>query len=396
MPFNYPFPVALDPVIGLSQQDFLDMLDRLLPFEYLSPLKSPGPGYEIYQFEAAIGARVSTAIARFEAASFIVSAPDGGYAQATVAFSRPTAAAGAVTVKAGTVVETTLFGRQFVLLADVPFGATDLVQFGTVQAVHQGEQWNVKGPYYTAGGELVPGEISTIVTWVQSPPFGDASITVAQAVDAVGGLSSVLNLHGADRGFTRNPNEPATVFRQRVRTLPDTVSPGAIQRVLAQYQATYGGTWDFVETFSGSFQEAFDCPSPNPGVPNYSTSIPSSINTNLFVYDDPRPPYPPFRNRWLDITNYRGAFIVTVPVLPAIADLGMAYDDTAEIPAGTLTVNGARAVSAYDVPASLASELQGAYDGVDYAKNAVFVGLYQTLQKIKAAGVLVDIELQGQ
>lgn len=386
------------PLVSFSQQDFIDLVERLLPSDYWQPLISPGPGFEIYRAQAAIGARASLAIGNFQQAAFILSAPDGGLATAAVLFSRPTATAGAVTIKAGTVVQSTTYGRQFQLLFDVVFGAGDLSMPGTVQALFPGEQWNVKGPYQTAGGQKVPGEIVTVVNWILSPAYGDTTLTVAQTADASGGVSSVLNQQGADRGFTRRPGEVAAVFRQRIRTLPDTVSPSAIRNAIAFFSANYPGTtWDFIETWQPTYQEAFDCPSPNSTTPTYLASIPGTINTTLFVYDDPRPAYPPFRNRWLSEDDYRGAFIVTVPNLAAIRDLGMAYDDTAETPAALLTANGARAVNAYDVPqTNFASELQGAYDGMDYAKAAVYVGLFQSLESIKAGGVLVEIVLQGQ
>lgn len=389
--------MALGGVVSLSQQDFLDLLDRLLPFEYLAPMKLTGPGYEVYQGAAAIGARVSLAVLNFQLASFITTAPDGGFAQAVVRFRRPTAAAGVVTVKAGTLVGTSIYGRQYRLLADVPFGVADLQQLGTVQALFGGEQYNVKGPWSTAGGEQVPGEIDQVVAWTLDPPFGDATLFVEQVSDAGGGLSSVLNIHGSDRGLPRGPSENVDAYRSRIRTLPDTVSPDAIKRLLATYAAKYPGTtWDFIETWRPTFQEAFDCPSPNAGTPNYQAVIPGAINTNLFVYDGATSNYPPFANRWLDEDTMRGAFIVTVPLLAAVADVGMAYDDTAETPAALKTVNGSRAVNAYDVPQIFSAALQGFYDGFDLQKNAVYAGLASSLQRIKAGGVFVVLEIQGQ
>lgn len=331
--------------LELAQADFLALVNRLLPTEYLAPLFSPGPGGEIYYAQAAIGARVSLAISNFQADSYITSAPDGNYATAAVLFKRPTAAAGAVTVKAGTIVQTATYGRQFSLLADVPFGAADLQAPGVVQALYPGEQWNVKGPYVSAGGELVPGEISQVASWILSPAFGDSTLYVVQTAGATGGQSSVLNMHGADRGYTRLPGEAASAYRSRVRSLPDTVSPGALQRTVTQFAIAYPGTtFDFIEPWQQSFQTCYDCPSPNAGVPNSSASIPSNLNTNLFVYDDPRPPYP-FLNRWLDELTYRGCIVVTVPTGPA--------------------ASGAPSI-------------------------------YQQLSRIKAGGVYVDLELQGQ
>lgn len=394
-PLGFGLDNGLPPwIVPLAQSDFLALVERLLPEDYLQPLKSPGPGYEIYMAHAAIGARVSLAIANYQAASYITTAPDGGYAEAPVLFSRPTADAGAVTVKAGTIVKTSVYGRSFALLADVTFGDTDLEQPGIVRALYQGEQWNVPGPYTTASGEIVPGSIDTIVTWLLDPPFGDATLTVSQTSDAVGGISSVLNQHGADRGMPRNPGEAASAYRVRIRTLPDTVSPLAIQRYLQSVFSPFNESADFIESFDPNYQTAYDCPSPNAGTPTYSASIPASLNTNLFVYDDPSPLYP-FRNRWLG-NDWRGGFIVVVPNIPAVSDVGMAYDDIADTPAELNTTAGWRSVSAYDIPNTFTAASPGGYDGFDLGKQALYRGVYATLQQIKAGGIIASVELQGQ
>jgi hypothetical protein len=103
-----------------------------------------------------------------------------------------------------------------------------------------------------------------------------------------------------------------------------------------------------------------------------------------------------FYNRWLDDVEFRGAFIIVVPLLTAVSDVGMGYDDTASVPAAFNTTAGRRACTAYDVPNTLTAELQGGYDGFDLSARAVYFALNQTLQKIKAAGVAAIIELQGQ
>lgn len=382
-------------VLYLDNNYFLTLINRLLPPEYLDPLRTIGPGYEIYQAQAQIGYRVSVAIANYDAASYISTAPDGGYAQAPIQFSRPTSAAGAVTVKAGTIVQTSVYGRQFSLVADVAFGASDLAQSGIAQATFPGEQWNALGPYVTAGGESVPGQIDTVVFWAMDPPYGDPTITMSQLADAVGGQSSVLNMHGADRGLPRQSGEYTAVYRNRIQSLPDTISPDAINRYLSATLSPLFAQYEFIETFEPTFQTAFDCPSPNSGTPTYQAVIPPNLNTNLFVYDDPRPPTP-FNDRWLSIDDFRAAIIVTVPNLPAMTDVGLAYDDTAMSPGDLLTTIGYRSVGAYDIPSSYTASSPGGYDGFDLAKQAVYVGLYNSLVLITAGGVNVDVELQGQ
>lgn len=391
-----PGPIPLAAPLGFAlgsppryhyQQHFLDMYDRLLPVSFIEPLKSPGPGYEAYQSFAAVGERASLAVGRAELCFFIMTAPDGRFAAGKVQLSRPHALV-AVTVKAGTIVMASESGRTFVVTADVPFpvgvaGPLD----APIQASMQDWRWNVPGQRVTARGEVIPGEIDTIVKLLEDPPYGDPEIIVYQVDDTSGGQDPMLNEHGADRGLTRSVGEPANVFRQRIRELPDTISPAAIRRNLTKLLGSIGRgiPWDLIETWSPSYQTCYDVPSLQPG-----------IDTNLFVYDDPRPAYP-FRNRYLDENDYRGAYIVVVPNIGTVDDCGMAYDDDAMDVAGLVSpdVLGTDGMPSYDVPATLAVP-QGGYDGFDLAKQAIYQRLYNMLLEISGGGVYIALELRGQ
>jgi len=64
-----------------DQQHFLDLFDRLFPFDYLAPMKlNPNSGYELLQAFAAVGARLSEAIAHLECGALIIYASGGEYA----------------------------------------------------------------------------------------------------------------------------------------------------------------------------------------------------------------------------------------------------------------------------------------------------------------------------
>lgn len=356
-------------------------------------------------------------------------------------------------------------------------------------------EFNVPGPVTTARNELLLGEIDFIHQLITTPPFpdnGTPDITVAQVDRGTCGRPPMLDALGADRGLPRAPGETDDSYRQRIRTLPDVVTPDAIIRVITGILGQIGTvtTWpfdaptsplffDYIETWYRTYQTAFDCPSPNapgsttltadltavattavvsstvgftapdgiltiegeqmtytgltgtsftgltrgvngttaaahasgfavaqPPVPGYQPTIPAGLDPDLFAYD-PDPPYPPypFENRWLSEEDFRGAFIVVVPNYPAITDVGLGYDDTAINPAGLLTYNdagtniGYRSTGAYDltdafVPPPTFSA--GFYDGFDLGKQAVYKGLWDNLQLVKAAGVLSIIELQGE
>lgn len=392
MPGPIPLAAPLGFALGYAPryhaaQHFLDMYDRLLPIGFIEPLKSPGPGYEIYQSFAAVGERASLAVGRAEWCFYILTAPTGSYATLSVLLSRPRAAV-AVTVKRGTIVMASSSGRPFKLLADVFFDVGVLGPLpGPVQSIFQDWRWNVPGEVTTAGGEVIPGEIDTVYRLVEDPPFADPGIVVYQRDDALGGQDSMLNLHGKDRGLTIGQGEDPEVFRQRIRDLPDTVSPGAIRRNVGKLLMSIGRgiPWDLIETWEPTYQTAYDV---QPGTPN--------IDTSLFVYDDPRPAYP-FRNRWLDTNDIRGAFIIVVPNIGAIDDVGMAYDDTAMSAADLISADtlGTRALSVYDMPPTLAVP-QGAYDGFDLAKQSVYAKLMGLIDDIKGGGVNASLEIRGQ
>lgn len=367
---------------------FLDMFDRLLPDSFLEPLKSPGPGYEVYQAFSKIGERMSLAVGRAEMAFYITTAPEGANTIVEVLLSRPQALV-AVTVKAGTVHTASASGRSFTQLTDVFLDVGVLGPLPVnVQSVVQDWRWNLIGEVVTAGGEVLPGEIDTITNLIESPLFGDPNIVVYQQKTAYGGQDAALEQHGLDRNLPRWAGENAEAYRLRIRTLPDTVTPLAIVRALQRYLATIGVgiPFDFIETWDIDYQTAYDV-----------TSADVGFDTSLFVYDDPRPAYPPFRNRWLGEEDYRGAFIVVVPNIGSVNDVGMAYDDVAINDADLVSPDtlGTRAMSAYDVTPSDPVP-QGAYDGFDLAKQSVYAQLQSMLESIKGYGVLVAIEIRGQ
>lgn len=389
-------------------QHFLDMFDRLLPDSYLAPLKSPGPGYEVLQAYAQVFQRVSLAAARLDCGAHILDSYGNAFSLVTVEFRRPDIvpvwpAPGSATIKAGTLVRTSNGGRRYATLTDVTFLTADLGPKAVqARALEASFEFDVPGQAVAKDGTVLEGDIDIIDTLITSPPYpntGMPNFTVTNPLAASGGMCGLLDGLGQDRGLPRNPGESDAPYKVRIRTLPDTVSPAAIRRAVNDYLSAYcGGTlaFDFIETWQANYQTVWDCPSPNPGTPTFSASLPPGIDLNLFTYDDPRPIYPPFRNRWLSEEDFRGAFIIVVPNIDAVSDVGMGYDDTAVVPADLLTDCGARAVGAYDVPSGYAFSLEGGYDGFDLGKQAIYKGLSDLLDRIKAGGVLAVIELSGE
>lgn len=381
----------------LPQAYFENVITKSMPESYLAPIRqNPNSGWEIYQAQSAVAARVSLAVERFECGSFVIFAPAGARATATVEISRPTAAAGAVTILAGTRVTTSAGDREFELLVDVPFGALETgPKAAQVVAVADGYEWNVPGVRITAGGEVIPGSIDTFSALRTSPAYGDITFVVAQPADATGGTAPMLEGLGADRGITRRVGESADAYRLRVRSLPDTVSPAAIRRSVASILAPLGIGFDFIETWQIEYQTCFDAPSPNAGTPTYLNPLPAPpFDTDLFVYDDPRSDYP-LQNVWLDETEFRGAFVVVLQGA-TLWDCGFALDDPGTQPQDFRDIDTGRqrGTPALDVPLDADPNFifPAAWGGYDIDYRAVASAIWRLLQEIKAAGVAALLE----
>lgn len=380
-----------------TQQDLLDLYDRILPESYLAAIKNVGPGYELLQAYAKMWERVSLAIGRVECGLFITLSHGGIKSTGLVEFYRDSGVAGSVTVLSGTIVSCSKNGAQFRTIENAVFSGATLGPVGvTVEALYPGWEWNATGQILTPDGEVLVGDIDTIDLPVQSPPFGDPTIRVRNIDTFIDGQAAMLDALGADRGLPRSADEPDDSYRIRIRTLPDTVSRDAILRLLNHYTAQFGLTpYDFIETWELRYQTCWD--GPNTTLPPSAQGV---YDPNLFCYDDPRPTIP-FRNRWLSEDDHRGAFIVVLPRLDR-NDWGMAYDDPVMTLAGYTKPSGLRrAHSAYDVPSFGVNPdiLQGAYDGLGESdplyRNQIYKNLNDMLQAAKAGGVSGVIELEG-
>lgn len=375
---------------AFDQQHFLDLIDRLLPEQYLRPLKlNPDAGYEIFEAQSAVAVRLSEALHEIECGLVMLYAGGPQYATVTVQLYRENATAGAVTVRSGTLLSTSVGGRQFELTADVVFGGATLQVVGYARAVAPGYEYNVLGERTTAGGEVLPGDIDTIDVALQTPSYGDPTIKVKQEVDAVGGYPDWLAGHGANRGLTQADGETEDAFRLRMRTLPDTVTPAAMQRIVGRILDPLGVPWRFIETFQLDYMTCWDAPSPNAGTPTYQPALPTDpdYDPNLFYWDATHTTLLPYENRWLSQDDYTGAFIFVVDRDVTVEDYGFAFDD-----AGTTfgefvgaTTGKPRGTPAFDVPDPGEFFAAAALDGADTKRDAAIASVYLALQQAKAA-----------
>lgn len=373
----------LTPIAGTSvclpkvktKQDFLDLFDRIVPFEYIEPLKSPGPGYEILEMFAKVGERISLAVGRTECQFYSTLAHGAYKSRGQVEFYRTSSANGAFTLLTGSVVRTSKTSREFVLLEDVVFGATDLFQLGMVEARQGDFQFDVKGITLDANGNELEGEIDELILPLMSPSYGEPNLLVRQTYDVDRGQPGSLDQLGADRSVPRATLESDDEYRVRVRNLPDTISPAAMLRQLNAFFLPTGIPFDFLEVFENRMQSCWNAPAG--GIVNEQVG---DYNPNLFVYNDPRDI---IGNRWLGANTVGGGIVVRIPNI-TINDHGFPFD--------AADVSEVTGIPAFDVTLADA----GVYDGEDLESAAFLLLLFNLMRKIKAAGVATILELEGQ
>jgi len=378
---------------------YLNLFDRTLDETgWVGSLKAlgDGRGYELLQARAAVGARMSLAVARLGRGAYITTSEGGAHATGSVSLTRlASGGLAAVVVKAGSRFTTPDGGVLYEALADTTFAAADAGPHTVaVRCITPGWEGNQPAPFTAASGEAIPGPVSVCDRLLLDPPYGDTTIACAQVGEITGGRAPMLDGLGADRGMPRETGEPDNRYRLRLRGLPDTVSPGAVLRAAHSALDPAEETFEFIETFESDYQTCWDAPTGDgPLTPPYSG--------DLFTYDDPDDLLAvPFRNRWLDSREDKAAFIVVVDQVESGEDFSCAYDDDAVTFGDHLSPHGGlRAISAFDVPPGFVSAPEGlecAFDGEDPVADAVYGGLWSTLQRVKAGGVAAILELHGQ
>lgn len=373
--------------VSHNQSYFLRVAESALNHDYYSGLRA-GEGYEVLQQQAAQFARVSEAILNTANGMLAGYARGGAFAEGQVEFYREVSGAGAVTVRAGSVVQSS-GGRFFVTLTDAVFGSTDLGPVAAnVRAVFQDWQHNVSGQTVTTAGVTVAGEITRIRTMLQSPAFGDPSIRVRQITDVAGGRPPMLDMLALSNGVRRQNRETDGSLSYRIRNLPDNLTPAAVKRNMKILLGPAKATSQFTESWDLAMQTAYDMP-------------PTSPHTNVFVYDDPRPRYAPARNWYADDREQWGTFYVSVSKIQPMRDFGGLYDDAAADRAGLTSSRnrGLRAIGAYDLPDSNAmgdgTSLGMAYDGRDVGQDNLLMSVAEMLHSIRAAGIVAGLQQEG-
>jgi hypothetical protein len=376
---------------SLTQEQLLAVARRALG-PYAEQLEAAGTGgWEILRANAAMFARISLAIGRWELEASPSTATGPARATVAVTFNRPTFAAGAVTVKAGTLVRARTSGAVFKTLTDAVFGASALGPVTvTAEAVGASEEWNVMGQYVAPSGDVLRGEIDTIDLALLDPPLGDQSITVENIPSAEGGRVGFLDIHGASVLVERTPGEADEHYAPRVMAVADAISPNAVRRQIRRFFDGIGYTeadWYLVETWEHRFAAVYDAPLASfTYYPDYDPS--------LFAFDDPRDASP-IRNRWLDMPNAEAAAILEFKDLCSVREHGFAMDDPANTQAGLVTALGSRATPAFDLDDNVVTARHCCYDGGDFEREKILLRLSDLTRNITALGVNVTFVARG-
>lgn len=378
-----------------TAEELLEVFNRVAPQEYIDPLFDPGPGGEILQMFAKIMERASVAVGRAECGLNYSLAHGGFKARGIVEFYRDNAIAGTFTLLRGSVVRTSKTRREFVLLRNLVFGASDLVLQAEVEARQADYQFNVEGRTFTADGTPLEGEIDELTLPLMEPPLAELTLQVRQPVATSQGQPDTLGELGKDRSIFKQVGETDDDYRRRIQSLPETISPEALVKQLDQIFIPIDKEYTLIETWLNTYQAGWD--GPDSAITNL---VMEDFDPNLFVYDDPRA-NPPFRNRWLGAEDHRAGLVLVIPNLETFRDFGCVDDDPALSVSDLTSPLGERALSADDIPSDTLLDpdvisTPCAVDGEDELKASFIRNMNNLMQKVKAGGVFFTIELEGQ
>lgn len=367
------------PVVGFTQAELLRIIEKSFPKSYLEGLRSsPTGGYELMQAAAKVQERVSRAVAELYCCSLLAFAHGPAYSTGLVEFLRESATAGAITIKAGTLVRASASGRLFIVMSDVVFGALDLGPIPvSVFGQEPDQTYDVQGVTITAGGETIPGEIDAIAELAGGSGF-DPAIVVRQLATFTGGRTPCLDGLGEDLLVPRLVGESDDRYRLRIIQKPDTVSPAAIERGLDLLLGALGlhaclrevGT----ERLPGFFYDA--------GASTDSPQVPE----NNYAYDLDFSTRPADRFKlYLDQAEFRGFMMIGVPPIPDLADFGMAYDGA--------TSDAFPQQNAYDTTSLTQPNV--AYDGFSTLNSSIYQAIFDMINEKRAAGVGFELYLEA-
>lgn len=229
----------------------------------------------------------------------------------------------------------------------------------------------ITGAYLSSGETVIQfappllvGDVLAPVT-IELEEMADLGVSVTQPDPAIGGCVDTLTAIAQERGSERQQNETDEEFADRLGQLPDTVSPGAIERTTKRVLAPYGIPWCFHETGEVDSLMGFtwDVHPYDHGTPcGCEATHPSGsqlIGEGAVM---------------MSASTLTRFFVICVGRV-RVGEAGMAYDATTQIGAHP---------NAWDL---------GYFDGFDARFNAAIGRLWAELNKVREAGVAFAIVL---
>lgn len=213
---------------------------------------------------------------------------------------------------------------------------------------------------------LLASDVLAPVT-IEAEELADLGVTVTQPDPATGGRVDTLAAIAAERKTERQQNETDEQMADRLVDLPDTVSPGAVERLLKRVLDPYGIPWCLHET--GEVDSLV----------GFTWDLHPYDVGELCGCDNTHPADSELVGEgivWMSEGTWTRFFVVCVGQ-SAVVEWGAAYDSTKQF--------GDRP-NAFD---------RFPWDGQDSAYNQVIARLAVELRKVKASGVGFAIALDS-
>ena len=200
-----------------------------------------------------------------------------------------------------------------------------------------------------------------VLDWVLD--FGMVALNLAQPS---GGRLGFLDELGAERGMQRAPAEPDEVYRERIGTQLDNITPNAMIRAINRALVPFGETGCLREVgrvgLPGFFYDAGSSTDPHPNP------------DNNYAYDMDFTARPADRYKlYMSFKEFRAFFLVALPTL-TLGEFGFPFDGADS--------DATPFLNPWDVG--------GAYDGYPLGASPVYQSLWAAISSKKAAGVGFD------
>lgn len=178
----------------------------------------------------AIFARLGPAVIHNAAQATLSDASGGSPGTSTVTVTRVSGVAATGTIPKGFAFVDPR-GVRAVLQLDVPVTTQTTLNL-PVQTLRQTELVNTEDdPLFAVDPQspVVPSSSGVLIAPAGTPGLTSTTFQVVSSSTPITGSSAdYLSVHGAERGIFRQPGEETSAYRQRVRNIPDAVSPIAV------------------------------------------------------------------------------------------------------------------------------------------------------------------------